>query len=218
MHWQLGLATLICSSFFLANTAKAQPVLLADTGNYYQLVNTSLTWEEANQAATSMIFMGASGHLATITSQEENDFVQSLLVPGSSGSWIGLFQESGAAEPAGGFGWVTDEDLVFDNFGVFEPNNNSGDPLNPNEEFVHILPSGTWNDLNSSFTLSFVVEFEPVLVLGDASMDGVVDSFDIQPFITVLTARSFQAEADINLDGAVDFFDIQPFIDILSGQ
>ena len=52
--------------------------------------------------------------------------------------------------------------------------------------------------------------------LGDVDMNGVVDFFDIQPFIDVLSNKMFQDEADINGDGTVDFFDIQPFIDILS--
>ena len=55
-------------------------------------------------------------------------------------------------------------------------------------------------------------------LLGDVNRDGVVDFFDIQPFVNVLAAQTFQAEADINEDGDVDFFDIQPFINILSGQ
>ena len=57
---------------------------------------------------------------------------------------------------------------------------------------------------------------DPVL-LGDVNMDGVVDFFDIQPFIDVLAAQTFQAEADIDGNMVVDFFDIQPFIDILAG-
>ena len=55
-------------------------------------------------------------------------------------------------------------------------------------------------------------------VLGDVNMDGIVDFFDIQPFIDVLSSPMFQCEADIDGDGEVTFFDIQPFIDILSGQ
>ena len=56
----------------------------------------------------------------------------------------------------------------------------------------------------------------PDPIKGDVNMDGVVDFFDIQPFIDVLAAQAFQVEADINLDLSVDFFDIQPFIDILA--
>ena len=57
----------------------------------------------------------------------------------------------------------------------------------------------------------------PDPIKGDVNMDGVVDFFDIQPFIDVLAAGEFQAEADANCDTVVDFFDIQAFIDILAG-
>ena len=55
-------------------------------------------------------------------------------------------------------------------------------------------------------------------ILGDANLDGVVDFFDIQPFIDLLANQAFLFQADVNGDGMVDFFDIQPFIDILSTQ
>ena len=53
-------------------------------------------------------------------------------------------------------------------------------------------------------------------LLGDVDMNGVVDFFDIQPFIDILSNQEFQCEADIDGNGVVDFFDIQPFIDILA--
>ena len=53
-------------------------------------------------------------------------------------------------------------------------------------------------------------------LLGDVNLDGIVDFFDIQPFIDLLAAQTFQAEADIDGNMVVDFFDIQPFIDILA--
>ena len=69
------------------------------------------------------------------------------------------------------------------------------------------------------FTGGFVRVFvSQITILGDVNMDGVVDFFDIAPFITVLSAQTFQAEADIDGNGVVDFFDIQPFIGLLSGQ
>ena len=53
---------------------------------------------------------------------------------------------------------------------------------------------------------------------GDVNMDGVVDFFDIQPFIDVLSGGGSQAEADVDCNGVVDFFDIQPFINVLAGN
>ena len=58
---------------------------------------------------------------------------------------------------------------------------------------------------------------EPTL-LGDVNLDGIVNFLDIAPFVSVLTATGFQAEADIDQSGEVNFLDISPFVDILVGS
>jgi len=61
---------------------------------------------------------------------------------------------------------------------------------------------------------------------GDLNCDGLVDGFDIQPFVLALTDPGGYAAAhpncdaslaDINADSAVDGFDIQPFVELLVG-
>ena len=56
------------------------------------------------------------------------------------------------------------------------------------------------------------------VLLGDVNMDGVVDFFDISPFIALLSGSGFKAQADMDENGVVDFFDISPFIAALSGS
>ena len=41
---------------------------------------------------------------------------------------------------------------------------------------------------------------------------------DIQPFVELLNAGGYQAEADVNQDGAVNLLDVNPFVAILSGS
>ena len=53
-------------------------------------------------------------------------------------------------------------------------------------------------------------------LLGDVNKDGAVNFLDISPFISVLAAGGFQAEADTNEDGEVSFLDISSFILLLS--
>jgi len=99
-----------------------------------------------------------------------------------------------------------DSDII----NVLFRNSNNFDGVAGNSFFIddiYINPSAS--DLTLPFT---------PLILGDVNLDGVVDFSDIPPFIAVLKAGSFQAEADCNKSGAVDFSDIPPFIDILSGQ
>ena len=76
------------------------------------------------------------------------------------------------------------------------------------------------NPLNSgSLGESYVVFGQAVEVLkGDVNRDSNIDFLDIAPFISVLSASGFQAEADIDCNGAVDFLDISPFITLLSGN
>ena len=53
-------------------------------------------------------------------------------------------------------------------------------------------------------------------ILGDASLNGVVDFDDIAPFITLLANGTFLAQADIDGSTVVDFDDIAGFIEILA--
>ena len=66
-----------------------------------------------------------------------------------------------------------------------------------------------------NITVEGVPVDDPTL-LGDVNQDGVVNFFDIAPFIAVLSAGGDLSEADINQDGVVNFLDIAPFIGILT--
>ena len=59
-------------------------------------------------------------------------------------------------------------------------------------------------------------EFDDPFLLGDTSLDGAVNFFDITPFISLLANGTFLNEGDINRDGNVDFLDINPFISLLA--
>jgi len=55
----------------------AQPVEMPGTGHYYQLVTGSYTWNVARNMADGMSFGAMRGHLATVSSQSEQDFIHS---------------------------------------------------------------------------------------------------------------------------------------------
>lgn len=58
------------------------------TGHYYQFISdTSKSWTQAYDAAKSMTYMGRAGYLATITSLEEDTFVNTL--SGGKTGWLG---------------------------------------------------------------------------------------------------------------------------------
>ena len=158
--------------------ARADPILYPDNGHYYQVVRTSVNWYGANAAANAMSWLGVPGHLVTVTSSAENLFLTNTF--GASNldlCWMGGYQPSGSAEPAGGWAWVTGEPFSFWGWYTGEPNNTGG-----NEDhvcFAHPVQSWgkPWNDLlGSSNIAGYVVEFpvpEPttaiLLLLGAAT-------------------------------------------------
>jgi hypothetical protein len=106
-----------------ANAAVPVQWLAEDGGNghYYEFVDhVGITWSGAEAAAAAMSFEGTTGHLATVTSQAENDFIAANLSWGDS-AWMGGWQEEGMA-PTEGWHWITGEPWVFANWGTYEPN------------------------------------------------------------------------------------------------
>lgn len=82
-------------------------------GHYYLAFDESLSWTEAKDYCENL-----GGHLATVTSQGEQNFI------------VGLFNESNGyylggsdAEIEGNWTWITGEQWQFDNWFPGEPNN-----------------------------------------------------------------------------------------------
>jgi len=137
--------------------ADPDPVYNNKNGHYYELIQTFLSWEDANAAARSMEYKGYPGHLATITSQEENDFIYANF--GNYENywfWLGGQQERDGSEPAGGWQWVTGEIWSFTNWNSGEPNNGGGE----NENSLEFLPTGFWNDFIGSSEQFYIVEYD----------------------------------------------------------
>jgi len=139
-------------------------------GHVYDVVTapTDLTWDQAKAAAEAMSWGGVSGHLATLTSQAENDFVTGLLSPvpqGHNYCWIGGYQPGGP-EPAGGWAWVTGEPWDYTNWSSGEPNNVGDEDalqlVDNNPEHQGIGDVGTWNDHRYDYNEDdrYVVEYD----------------------------------------------------------
>lgn len=165
--------TLIVTIVILSSEARggfaAGPTLDSANGHYYARVdipNSAIGWTAARDQAASLTYLGRSGHLATLTSAGEGDFIgQNLLtnLPNDDTAWIGAFQPAASPEPAGGFRWITNEPFNFTNWAPGEPNNEAP----PTENSVQFYTQGPltekWNDIpnhDPTFTRSFLVEFE----------------------------------------------------------
>ncbi|GAB4468763.1 MAG: hypothetical protein OHK0029_41260 [Armatimonadaceae bacterium] len=131
-------------------------------GHWYQRIDSTVTWTEARNLASLLEFQGRTGHLATVTSAEGNDFIVNNLggFTALSGHWLGGFQDTSApdySEPAGGWRWVTGEAWSFTAwFEGGEPNNGFGTPEN---FLVYEHAAGRWNDLPDVSNFGYVVEF-----------------------------------------------------------
>ncbi len=137
----------------------------SENGHAYLVVTspTEVSWPQANADAAVL-----GGHLATITSAQENAFVFSLVLArpdafrGNYGPWLGGIQKADGIEPDGSWGWVTGEPWGFTAWLPGEPNES-----NPGEDFLNFYSSAspplpTWSDVRgqSADVRSFVVEFE----------------------------------------------------------
>jgi hypothetical protein len=110
-------------------------------GHSYYRSTGSAVWTTARTNCSNM-----GGHLVTITSSGEQNFLYTLWPSG----WIGLTDEV----TEGTWRWVTGETYSYNNWNSGEPNNSG------NEDYVQFVSNGRWNDLNNNSSLPYVLEFE----------------------------------------------------------
>lgn len=160
--------------FLVATNASASIITwqVADggNGNAYEFVDEFLIWTEAKAAAELRTYLGVQGHLVTLTSAEENEFVFDFILPVDAqevGAWIGLTDDEayGGYESFGqpnpqidGWFWVTGETVAFTAWNSFsaEPNNSE------NEDYavLHGFRGKVWNDQTSHYAPRYIVEYE----------------------------------------------------------
>lgn len=150
-------------------------------GHWYELVMpdiplSGLSWTDSKAAAESAVLFGANGHLATVTSGAENEFLRvnfsSLLRsngPGFVGdfAWIGLSD----AVQEGNFQWVTGETFSYSNWHFTEPNNIGGA-----EDYVHYwVRDGafSWNDEDNTDFAGFPGTLQGYFVEFDGPFEAV---------------------------------------------
>jgi hypothetical protein len=161
--------------FFLnaASTSRAQ--VAGPNGHFYQVVMESgLLWEEARARAADSTFNGVHGYLATITSADEDQFIENLrqqAAPGGYGSlWVGGSQVGSqpgdGLAPADGWYWVNGEGPIpaqpgagYSNWQTGEPNDYSGPGSEMYLSVGHFNHFG-WNDEpNDRHIMGYVVEY-----------------------------------------------------------
>ena len=166
---------------FASPAAQAEPAQWVANGHWYDVVDAhAINWLEANAVANAQQFNGLKGHLVTITSEAENQFLvdtfgTNLIVD----RWIGAFQTEGAPEPDSGWTWVTGEFWDYTNWSVSEPNNYGG-----NENAIIIAGGALWNDIdatvNTHWIPGYVIEYETTLLERVEVLESQVEALTLQ--------------------------------------
>ena len=118
-------------------------------GHYYKVYDNADSWADARRKCEKK-----GGHLVTITSAEENEFVYSYMVQeGYTQSYIGLYNSSYSAYPI--WTWITDEPVEYTNWGEGEPNNSNG-----GKEYYCDFYNRAWNDCLPASTTQYICEWD----------------------------------------------------------
>ena len=161
----LVMALALAPTAALADSASGE--YSAFNGHYYQVFEPdSITWEEAKQRCEQM-----GGYLATITSAEEQAFVDSLIEnSGKNGLWLGAYRQQSDKE----FVWLTGEPFQYTNWSAGQP-----DYSYQTEDMLmlytyHNSQFGKWNDLTNegwydvpASKMGFICEWDSLGDLND---------------------------------------------------
>ena len=121
--------------------------IVTSSDHMYRCYNVgSITWEDAKRRCEAM-----GGYLATVTSQEEQDLVQSIVSNGGYAAWLGGYYENGA------WHWLSGEEFSYTNWDEGTPSNPQSEPylgIYANDTESTYATTGKWNDCSgNSYTL-----------------------------------------------------------------
>ncbi|MEZ5335122.1 MAG: PKD domain-containing protein [Methanolobus sp.] len=149
-----------------------------DTGHYYEYVSYTSSWANAKANADTKTMEGMQGYLATITSEEENNFLMQKIQAdawigasdaASEGYWRWVTGPEGTEDEGAGrlfyLGTGTSGTVINGEYNKWNgPTWGGGEPNNAGDEDAGQMYSsnnGTWNDLpHTSTTLSgYLLEY-----------------------------------------------------------
>jgi hypothetical protein len=161
---------------FASRWAAAVPVQWPVNGHWYEAVTASTyTREQALEAVHGMSWMTMPGHLATITSQAERDFIASWIPAG--GFWLAGYQDPEDSPPAQDWHWSTAEPWSYTNWAANEPNDFYG----PGVESCLALysPGMGWNDARCSEGANLLVEYDGLVPVAETTWGAIKGLFGL---------------------------------------
>ncbi len=133
-----------------------RPLLNPANGHHYEILPGAFSWNDARIAAEARSYLGVPGHLATLTSEQENLWVSSNLselnCQNGTNFWLGGSQvgDWGVGEPAANWKWVTGEPWSYAFWQGGQPDNivYGPDLGTVDEDYLEWnVVIGGWNDL-----------------------------------------------------------------------
>lgn len=196
-----------CKSItFTTNVSSYSPIkTVVSKGHIYELYDKPTSWETAK-----LVCENKGGHLATITSSEEQKVIESLIRYGKR-----TFYNVGATnlENINEWKWVTGESMSYTNWAIGEPNNVANI-----ERYLSVFNNenylAQWNDTTNASTSGvsngFICEYDGLAC--DVDLDGLVSVTDatlLQKYVVGIATLTDDQKllADCNGDGAVDVRD-----------
>lgn len=180
-------ARFILALLLLCTSANAQTwTQRPGTDHWYAVTDTVETWGNLQVQANAW-----GGELATFEDLNENVWASNLI---TSETAIGLIQDPGGAEPGGGWGWVDDSALTYQNWRATEPNNGAA----PEDRglmgwglgFGDSSIKDKWDDYPESWLRKGLVE----VVSQDCDSNDLPDTYEI----------AINPSLDVNNDGIID--------------
>ncbi len=181
IHSLAGIAAILASAL-VPTVLFAAPVfgpVVEFDGRHYQVVKENgISWHTAKGIAESQVYDGVTGHLATLTSQAEDEFVDQLRRKGGLSRpevWVGGFQQECTPKAAGcGWQWLNGEGpistpqvplLSYSNWLPDEPNDNTG-PGSEQHVAIGLRNEFGWNDEGALGNIGgFVIEYDTARIV-----------------------------------------------------
>lgn len=196
-----------CKSItFTTNVSSYLPIkTVVSKGHIYELYDKPTSWETAK-----LVCENKGGHLATITSSEEQKVIESLIRYGKR-----TFYNVGATnlENINEWKWVTGESMSYTNWAIGEPNNVANI-----ERYLSVFNNenyfAQWNDTTNASTSGvsngFICEYDGLAC--DVDLDGLVSVTDatlLQKYVVGIATLTDDQKllADCNGDGVINVRD-----------
>jgi Ca2+-binding RTX toxin-like protein len=152
-------------------TANPSVTYNESTGNFYQHITTNATWNTASANATATTISGIAGHLAVVSSAEENNYLTTI--SGGQRLWIG----GNDATTEGEWFWTVGPEAgtqfwtggsAGSSVGGSYSNWLAGDPSNGSGawDYIEHRADGTWWSNAQASSFDYIIEWEGDAVLG----------------------------------------------------